>query len=70
MCISDAENALNEQVIYFNEYRLKQQGLHLKFVKKCSYSWFELKIKSYDTEMTETSINTQKSTEDEETGLF
>ena len=67
MCISDAEKALDEQVKYFNEYRLKQQGLHLTFVKRYSYSWFELRVLSYDdTEM----VQSSKRSEDEETGLF
>ena len=47
LCISDAEEALKLQIDYYNAYRLKERGLHVKLIKKYSTSWMELRVVSY-----------------------
>mmetsp|Transcript_32465 Transcript_32465/g.49675 ORF Transcript_32465/g.49675 Transcript_32465/m.49675 type:complete len:89 (+) Transcript_32465:190-456(+) len=42
MCIKDAEKSVRWKIKYYNKYRLREKGLKVELVKKCSTSWLEL----------------------------
>jgi hypothetical protein len=44
-CIYDAEKSLRGSIEFFNKQKLKEKGIKVRLVKKCSTSWIEIKIK-------------------------
>ena len=45
LCIKDAEIALDRQMDHYNQSILKDRGLEIRLIKKCSTSWLEMHIK-------------------------
>ena len=48
MCIKEAEKCLKTNMDYYNKYRLRESGIQVKLVKKCSTSWIEISLLSLD----------------------
>lgn len=44
-CIADAEKSLRGSIAYFNKQKLKDKGIIVRLVKKCSTSWIEIQLK-------------------------
>lgn len=58
LCVNDAEKMLKNLIEQQNREIFKPRGLEMRFMKKCSTSWIQIKIKS-EIELQEKQIKTE-----------